>query len=193
MKRITQSYLRVMAETRITQEKVAELTDSARRTVQNYLAEESLSTPMFALRFSKATSHPEITYIYCREECPIGQAYCYEYLDQVCMDPVSALAKLGEEHREFDKVYNRLLSLAINKRSVEDFTKEEWRQFEDDLQEMFDLEHNIEMLKIAFEKWIDISPMIARHNQKCIERRYATPAPRTREVKEKTASGKAAA
>ena len=39
-------------------------------------------------------------------------------------------------------------------------------------QELLDVEHNIETLKIGISKWINVEKSVKDHNIKCIERNY---------------------
>lgn len=172
MKRITQVYLQTIDDARLTQQKAADSGEVDLRTLQNYLYEKSSSTPKFALGLSKATNHPEITHIYCHEECPIGQAYSYIHLDAVNTDPISVLAKLQGELQELQDIYTYLFAVTVNKRSIKDFKEAEEKAFEDYIQELLDVEHNIQVFKIALARWVDITPFIQRHNQKCIDHGY---------------------
>ena len=63
----------------------------------------------------------------------------------------------------------------VNKRSRADFTDDEWHKFMDAMQELIDVEHNIEILKIAIEGLTEETTPNCRansrrHNEKCRNR-----------------------
>lgn len=144
------------------------------RTLLNYEHGISTPPPETVLAMSRLYREPWMTQLYCRRDCAIGQAYSYEVLDRVNLDPASILLKLVGELKEAEAVLGRLLELAVNKNSREDFTQEEWAEFVTNLQEFLDVEHNIEVLKISLGRWCDVSELIAAHNRKCFERGYAS-------------------
>lgn len=143
------------------------------RTLNKYEAGDGIPTPDVVLGMAKVYGVPWLTQIYCKECCAIGQAYSYEILDNVNLDPASIMLKLITEMQEAQDSLSRLLQLAVNKNSMSDFKPEEWREFCSCLHEFLDVVHNIETLKISLGKWCDVSELIGQHNRKCIDKGYA--------------------
>jgi DNA-binding XRE family transcriptional regulator len=142
------------------------------RTLFEY--EKGKSTPPadVVLNMSRIYRQPEMTQRYCKEYCPIGQAYSYEVLNNVCQNPVSILVKLREEVNEVTDLLDMLFSVMINKTRREDFKPEEWTQVETFILELMDNEHCIEMFKITLSKWADVSQLVKKHNKKCWDNGY---------------------
>jgi transcriptional regulator with XRE-family HTH domain len=146
----------------------------APRTLCKYEAGETLPPPGIVLAMCRLYCEPWMTQIYCQRDCAIGRAYSYEVLDRVNLDPASILLKLVGELKEAEAVLGRLLELAVNKNTREDFSQAEWSEFVAELQEFLDVEHNIETFKISLGRWCNVSELIQAHNQKCCERGYAS-------------------
>lgn len=144
----------------------------APRTLIKYEHGETVPGPDVVLGMSKAYKKPWLTQIYCKHYCAIGQAYSYEVLNNVNLDPPSIMLKLIGEMKEAQAVLNRMLELAVNKNSREDFSQPEWSEFTKCLGEFLDVEHNIECLKISLGNWCDVSELIRQHNQKCLDKGY---------------------
>lgn len=157
----------------LTIEEAAARTYISPRALINYERNNTVPGPDVALRMSKVYKDPWLTQRYCKECCAIGQAYSYEILDNVNLDPASVLLKLVGEMEEAQAVLNEMLGLAVNKNEREDFSEEEWQEFIKCLHEFLDVEHNVEILKISLNKWCDMSELIQEHNHKCYERGYA--------------------
>jgi hypothetical protein len=75
--------------------------------------------------------------------------------------------KIREETIEAMDAINLLKRICINKKSREDFTPTEWKSFKFAFQNLLDVEHNLEMLKLALAEWVDIPEEIHIHNDKC--------------------------
>lgn len=144
----------------------------APRTLCKYEAGETVPPPEVVLAMARIYRIPWMTQIYCRENCAIGEAYSYEVLTGVNIDPPSVLLKLVGEMAEAQAVLQRMLEIAVNKNSKDDFTSEEWAEFVRCLHEFLDVEHNIETLKISLGQWCDVSEFISQHNTKCWQRKY---------------------
>lgn len=142
------------------------------RTLNSYESGKTIPGPDVALRMSKVYKDPWLTQRYCKDCCAIGQAYSYEILDKVNLDPASVMLKLVGEMKEAQEVLTNMLTLAVNKNERTDFTHEEWEEFVRCLHEFLDVEHNVEILKIALNKWCDMAELIAEHNKKCKKRGY---------------------
>lgn len=144
------------------------------KTLQNYEHGASTPPPEVVLAMSKLYKEPWMTQLYCKQDCAIGHAYSYDVLDQVNLDIASILLKLVGEMREADEVLGRMLELAVNKNARADYTQAEWDEFTDLLDEFMDVEHAIEILKISLDHWCDVSKLVRKHNNKCVQRGYAT-------------------
>lgn len=142
------------------------------RTLVNYEQGYHVPPPEVVLAMSRLYKQPWMTQRYCRDFCAIGKAYSYEVLDNVSLDLSSILLKLVGEMSEAQAVLNRLLELTVNKRSRNDFTADQWREFITCLGEFLDVEHNVETFKIALGQWTDVSELIEAHNAKCRARGY---------------------
>ena len=143
----------------------------APRTLQNY---ENITTPPadVVLGMSREYRAPELTNSYGREVCAIGRAFSYEVLDNVDSSLPCVILKLISEMEEAQKAMNKLIWLSVNKKTRSDFTETEWAEFTEALQVFFDVEHNIEVLKLTLAKMTDVSELIHQHNQKCLQRGY---------------------
>lgn len=144
----------------------------ATRTLSNYECGQTVPPSEVVLAMSRVYGEPFVTQLYCKECCAIGKAYSYEVLNNVNLSLESVLISLQEELEEAIEVLPTLLKLVRNKRCKEDFNQEEWREVIRSLHEWLDLEHNIVCLKIAFNKFSDVSLFIQQHNSKCIQRNY---------------------
>lgn len=142
------------------------------RTLVDYEAGKTVPPPDVVLGMSKLYRLPWLTQIYCKEHCAIGEAYSYEVLNGVNLDPASVLVKLSGEMEEAQAVLSEMFKIAVNKNSRSDFSDREWTSFIKCLHEFFDVEHNIECLKISLGSWCDVSELIKEHNEKCWQRKY---------------------
>lgn len=161
-------------KTGLTLEEAADRNYVSVRALINYEQKKTVPGPDVALQMSKVYKDPWLTQRYCKECCAIGQAYSYEILDHVNLDPASVMLKLVGEMNEAQAVLNEMLGLAVNKNEREDFSEEEWQEFIKCLHEFLDVEHNVEILKISLNKWCDMSELIQEHNRKCYTRGYAS-------------------
>lgn len=143
------------------------------RTLINYESGDTTPSPDIALAMSRLYKQPFLTQIYCKECCGIGKAYSYSVLDNVNLSIESVLLSLQEEAVEAMEVLPDMLRLIRNKKSRYDFADSDWRWFVKGLQEWLDLEHNIECLKISFNRFADMEKLIQEHNAKCIARHYS--------------------
>lgn len=130
-------------------------------------------SPEMAVELAEIYEAPFLTQRYCKYNCAIGKAYSYEILDNIDLNLSNVALKLLEEHRESHDVLAETLILITNKRSKKDFSQAELKKLKFNVHELLDVEHNIEIFKIALNKFIDMKEMIAEHNQKCIDRKYA--------------------
>lgn len=143
------------------------------RTLINYEAGETIPSADVVLAMSKLYKQPFLTQIYCRECCGIGRAYSYLVLDNINSSIESVLLSLQGEAAEAMEMLPDMLRLIRNKYTRLDFSEGDWMWFLKGLQEWLDLEHNIECLKIAFNRFTDVGQLIQEHNAKCIERHYS--------------------
>lgn len=159
-------------KTGLTIEEAAARTYVSPRALINYEQDKTVPGADVALQMSKVYKDPWLTQRYCKDCCAIGQAYSYEILDNVNLDPASVMLKLVGEMQEAQAVLTKMLAIAVNKNEREDFKKGEWEEFVRYLHEFLDVEHNVEILKISLNKWCDMADLIAEHNQKCKLRGY---------------------
>lgn len=156
----------------LTQKEAAERLHVGLRTLRAYELGDVVPSPAIVLAMSKIYRMPDLTLRHCREACAIGQAYSYEVLDNVNSDLAHVILKLSEEMNEAREMLDRVLQLVVNKKSREDFTEQEWREFREAIMEFIDVEHNVEMLKIALGRTADVAELVAAHNRKCHENGY---------------------
>lgn len=149
----------------------------APRTLSKYEAGETVPPPEVVLAMSREYRQPEMTLTYCRQNCAIGKAYGYEVLNAVDTSMVTVLAKLMDEMDEARGLLGRAMALAINRMEREAFTDGEWREFSGAVLEFLDVEHNIEVLKLALGRICDVSELIEMHNKKCRDSGYTKEKP----------------
>jgi len=150
----------------LTLEQSAELMHCTARTVWAHENEKNPDA-YYVSQMAKIYGKPELTQFYCKNNCPIGRDFSYELLDNVDLNITTILSKLNIEMKEAQGVMNDLISKSINhefENNMESFT--------DDLQELLDVEHNIEILKIKLHQWLDVKEITNIHNEKCIAKNY---------------------
>ena len=130
-------------------------------------------SPKMVKELAEIYKEPFLTQKYCKYKCSIGEAFSYEILDEVDLTLSNVCLKLLEEHRESSELLEETISLIVNKRTVEDFSKEETKTLKFNVHELLDVEHTIEIFKIALNKFFNMEEMIQEHNQKCIDHGYA--------------------
>lgn len=145
------------------------------RTLAYYEAQERMPAPDVVLNMSREYKRPDLTVRYCRE-CPIGDAYSYEYLNNIDNSIPAVTLKLISELKEAAQAMDTILEISVNKHSKEDFTEKDWAQFVQAIHELLDVEHNIEILKLVLEYLtpeVDLIPnLVKEHNYKCWDRGY---------------------
>lgn len=129
-------------------------------------------TPEQALQLSRILCRPELTMVYCRKNCAIGRAYCYDILNNVDLSPMAILAKYRQEAREAQEALDNLTELMLNKAGAQDCTQAELSQIRRWTHELLDLEHVVETLKFRLWDFLDVGELVQEHNQKCMDRRY---------------------
>ncbi len=152
-------------------EEAALRTNVAVRTLMKYESGDIKPSPDIVLKMAKMYKQPWLTQHYCKQ-CEIGQAYSYEVLNNVDLSISGILMSLQDEMEEAIKVFPKMRKVVRNKNVREDFTEDEWNDFIISMGEWIDLEHNIECLKIAFNKFMDVAELIKIHNEKCIKKHY---------------------
>lgn len=150
----------------LTLEEAAELIHCTSRTVWAFENEKNPDA-YYVSMMAKTYDKPELTLFYCKNNCPIGRDFSYELLDNIDLNITTILTKLNIEMKEAQGVMNSLISQSINHEFENNMEK-----FEEDLQELLDVEHNIEILKIKLHQWLDVKKITNIHNEKCIERNY---------------------
>jgi hypothetical protein len=126
------------------------------------------------LALSRLYKNPEMVTRFCRKDCPIGQAMAYEILDHIDRSLPSVILKLASKQRAYEAALARIMYLAVNKTGRQDFSLEEWADFDEAVQVFFDVSHNIEILKEVLWKITDVSVLVAEHNNKCQQHGYCT-------------------
>jgi DNA-binding XRE family transcriptional regulator len=162
----------VREDRKIPRTKLGKMIHLSPRTIEAYETEKQVPSPDTVLAISKCLKLPWLTQIHCKWHCAIGDAYSYEVLTGVNLDPATVLLKLVGEMAEAQAVLGRMLEITVNKNSRECFTEVEWAEFTRCLQEFLDVEHNVECLKITLGQWCDVSELISQHNLKCKQRGY---------------------
>ncbi|UNC91656.1 helix-turn-helix domain-containing protein [Candidatus Contubernalis alkaliaceticus] len=139
---------------------------------QRLITDEENMTPEDALQLSDILDCPTLTMVYCRKQCVIGHRYCYDVLNNVDLSPTAILTKYRMEEREAAEALEVLAELFLNKRDKGDCTEGELTQIGKWAQELLDLEHVIETLKLRLWDFLDVGQLVKEHNQKCFEKRY---------------------
>lgn len=144
------------------------------KSIEAYESGKLAPAPEAALAMARLYSRPCLAQQYCRLQCAIGAAYSYAYLNNVDLSPQNILLKLYLVHREAGEALGRMLGTIVNKQSSGDFSEAEKRSFHQDIHNLLDLEHTIEMLKIELgrRRWINIPAMVSEHNSKCYQQGY---------------------
>lgn len=140
--------------------------------LKDYEHGKTTPPPEVVMRMSQVYKKPEMTAKYCREECPIGQAYCFDILNNVDLSPVAILTKFMDEKAEIDGLLLKLMGIVLNKTCADDFTAEEMAEFKAAVLELLDLEHVIETLKLQVWRFCDVGELVREHNEKCQAQRY---------------------
>jgi transcriptional regulator with XRE-family HTH domain len=146
------------------------------RTLTNYEHGVTIPPPEVVASMARVYNHPGLTVRYCRMECTIGRLFGYEILDAIDASLPSVVMKLAAELDEARAMVGQLLHLVPNKQRRSDFREDEWREFTAIIQEFFDVEHAIEVLKHALGVLAgvdEVADQIGVHNRKCVERGYA--------------------
>lgn len=138
-----------------------------RRTLCKY-ENEKPPNPDIVMQMAEVYNAPEISNAYCKYYCPIGKAYSYQELNNINDDIPTVLIKLRSEMKEAHDIIDDLMDLSVNNEFENNL-----QEFQDYIQELLDVEHNIEILKIQLHHHINVRDMIDKHNQKCIDRGYS--------------------
>lgn len=129
--------------------------------------------PEAVVRMARVYGRPDLRPLYCRKECPIGQTYHYEFLNNINDDLMTVLVRLLKEHTEAGIAINQLMQLAVNKNGREDFSDAELADFEKAYQELLDVDHAIEVLKrVLDQRVLDLDEQVRKHNDKCFRNGY---------------------
>lgn len=147
----------------------------APRTLCKYEAGESLPSPEVALAMGRVYKAPALTMLYCRKECAIGRAYCYDLLNNVDLSAMAIITKYRQENGEANEAIEHLATLMLNKKGRADCTEEELQQIWRWALELLDLEHVIEVLKLRLWDFCDVMDLVKEHNDKCHRKRYFDP------------------
>jgi len=165
-------YTQAREEAGMTQKQAAERLHIGIRTLRGYEARDVIPNPEIVLDMSWIYQKSELTMRYCRYECAIGRAYSYEVLDAVNTDLAHVFLKLAEEMDEAKEMLAKAMRLVINKRTRYDFNDKDWQELKQVVLEFLDVEHSVEVLKLALGSIVDVAEFVNEHNKKCCERGY---------------------
>lgn len=155
-----------------TQRQVAERLHIGIRTLRGYESGSPEPGPDIVLAMSKLYGMPDLTLRYCRHSCAIGKTYGYEILDAIDMHPSTVLIKLSNELDEARRALDKAMELVVNKMTHGDFDEKELAEFKEAVLEFLDIEHNVEVLKVALHPLVDVGYLVQLHNQKCHRHGY---------------------
>jgi transcriptional regulator with XRE-family HTH domain len=149
----------------------------APRTLAKYESGELTPSPTTVMAMAKAYNQPDMVQRYCRVHCAIGQKMGYEVLDNMDKSLPSVVLQLTCEVKTAGLALDHLMPLVIGKISrsdfrSQDFSADEWKEFSDSIQAFLDVEHGVAVLRESLAKLIDVSQIVAQHNQKCRDRGY---------------------
>jgi transcriptional regulator with XRE-family HTH domain len=147
----------------------------ASRTLCNYESGKNTPEPDVVLGMSREYRKPEMIQEYCRENCAIGRTYGYEVLNAIDTNPSAVLMKLLNKLEDSHPELKSLARILVNKRTRDDFTDCEWVDLSGAAQKLFDIEHNISILRMVFVALDQkaAEELVAEHNQKCWQKGYA--------------------
>jgi len=146
----------------------------ASRTLCKYEAGENTPGPDVVLGMSREYRRPDMIQRYCRENCAIGRSHGYEVLNAIDTNPSAVLMKLMNKIDDSHQDLKVLARVLVNKRSRDDFTDDEWAYLSEAAQKLFDIEHNIAILRTVFFSLDQegTAILVAVHNQKCWDKGY---------------------
>jgi len=145
----------------------------APRTLAKYESQKTASA-CTTLDMSKVYKDPTLNVQYCRNNCPVGKVYNYEYLNNIILSPQNIILNLYQKHRVAGNSLDNLKELVVNKDSTEDFTEEEKSYLKQEIYCLLNLEHAIQVIKLELDKrnWVDMPALIHAHNSKCLRKGY---------------------
>lgn len=153
----------------------------ARAAEELYICERTLAkiehgeitpAPEVADRMNEVYGLHHLSMWYCKNECPIGQKYCYEILDNVDLSPMAIFAKYRQESNEAYEALDMLTNLLLNKKDKHNCSEDELNEIRRWGHELLDLEHVIETFKLRLWDFLDVKDLIKEHNEKCFKKGY---------------------
>lgn len=144
------------------------------RTLANYESLLSVPPADVVCAMAELYKSPYLTEYRCITQCSIGKKYCYVPLNNVDSSFTGIISSLEEETEEMMQVIKQLKKLTKNKNGKADFTTKELKQLRKLLAEVWDVEHNIEVLKIELNRLYPVYEDIQSHNVKCLNHGYST-------------------
>ena len=136
----------------LTQRQAAERLHIGIRTLRAYELGDVVPKPDVVMLMARVYRQPELTVMYCRRECAIGQVYSYEPEATTLERSFLRLLK------EFQDVENRLqkdIAGVVDGKIGHEM-----------LRELMELEHAIETLKLCAARAYDIAGLIREHNER---------------------------
>jgi transcriptional regulator with XRE-family HTH domain len=142
------------------------------RMLAKYEAGQCVPAPEVVLGMSRVYRESWMTQRYCKNHCAIGQAYSYEILNAVSLDPVSVVVSLRQEFQEAMEDLDKLLNLVLNKRPGSLLESKEAAIFDHCRHELLDVAHCIVSFQHSTSGWGDLAVAVQQHNQKCRDKGY---------------------
>lgn len=135
---------------------------------------ESIPTPDMVVQLSRLHGARWLKRMYCGTICEIGRTRAYPVLNKTDSSPTGIMVKLLEELRETEEVVPKIMSIALNKRSRNDFSHHQWTQLEIGLYELHDVKHAIDELidSLADTLGMNIEAQMQAHTEKCRRNGY---------------------
>ena len=157
----------------LTQEAVASSCGLSRSAFLRKVNGEQAMTPDDAVVIADAINLPQLTHIYCQKSCSIGQKYCFPILNNVNLDIVAGLVKYRQEVKESLALLDEMIDITMNKRDAEDYTPDELAFLNQGFQQMHDVEHTLETVKMQSWRITNVEDGIKVHNKKVYDKKYA--------------------
>lgn len=156
----------------LTQEPVARALHMSTSNYRRYENGELPLTTEIVVKLSKILNCPTLTMVWCRKGCDIGRLYCFDILNNVDLSPTAILSKYRQEEREAHAALDEMLDIVLNKRGAADCTDQELAKLWNAAQEMLDMEHVIETLKLRLWNFLNVRDLVHEHNRKCHQKGY---------------------
>lgn len=157
----------------LTQEELAELICCDRSTISR-AETKGQAAPDVILGWGKACNAPELTFLYCKHICPIGQAYSYEMLDGIDKSMPAVIITGIEELKEGLDALESFGRLTRNKRHRHELSRQEQNEAEELLQQfVHDISRYTDIVKMSAARMgFDLEQGVRTNDQKALNRGY---------------------